>query len=112
MKNILFGSLLLLSLTSTFMATGQQNNPLIVSGDSLTRGRLLYDSGAYSKAIAVYSTIDRNDTNYVKSLYDIGLCYYADSQYSQAAWYSQKALKLQDGTRVVQSIRQFNRRRR
>jgi len=96
MEKILFGSLLLLSLTTTFTATAQQDNPLIVSGNLLQQGITLHDSGAYSKAIAVFSAIDRNDTNYVRALYNIGLAYYADSQYTKSTLYSQQALRLHD----------------
>jgi len=96
MKKTLFGTLVLLSLSTTFTATAQQENPLIVSGDLLHQGINLYDSGAYSKAIAIFSAIDRNDTNYVRALYNIGLCYYADSLYGKSAWYNQLAISLPD----------------
>jgi tetratricopeptide (TPR) repeat protein len=96
MKKLLSGTLLFLSLFMVFTAAGQQNNPLIVSGDLLQQGITLYDSGAYSKAVAVFSAIDRNDTNYVRALYNIGRAYYADTQYTKSALYSQQALKLHD----------------
>jgi uncharacterized protein len=100
MKKTLFITLLVLLFTWANHAAGQdkdsagQNNPLIISGDLLRDGTTLYDSGAYRKAIVEYEKIDGNDTNYVRALYGIALCYYADSQFNKSIAYCQKALAL------------------
>jgi len=75
-------------------AKAQQNNPLIHSGDLLDRGSERYDSGDYRKAISLYRQIDRNDTNYTKSLYRLAMTYAADSQFRGAYACSEKGLSL------------------
>ena len=74
--------------------TAQQNNPLIQSGALLEQASRLYDSAAYRKCIEIYRKIDCNDTNYVRALYGMSICYYADSQYNESARCCQKALSL------------------
>jgi len=76
------------------LAAAQQTNPLIVSGDLLREGERLADSGQYKKALPVFRKIDRNDTNYVKALYDISNCYYEDSQFNASLEYTLQALAL------------------
>ena len=70
----------------------QDNQRYTPSGMALEKGVALYDSGAFQKAIAVLGTIDRNDTNYVKAMYNIGLCYFADSQFDKSIAINQQAL--------------------
>ena len=91
-----------LVLVSLFAAA--QNNPLIVSGDLIHEGSKLYDSGAYQKAIAVFTRIDGNDTNYVRALYGIGLCYYADSQFNKSVVYCEKALALDSDPEKIPDV--------
>jgi antitoxin component YwqK of YwqJK toxin-antitoxin module/Tfp pilus assembly protein PilF len=83
-------TLLLINLT----AGAQENNPLIISGQLIQQAGNLYDSGQYKKAIALYSQIDRNDTNYVRATYGIGSCYFADSDFVRAMEYTQKGISV------------------
>ena len=73
-------------------AFAQTSTQLIPSGQWLTEGDKLYDSGQNNKAREIFSRIDRNDTNYVRSLYGISLTYYADSQFDASVKYSRMAL--------------------
>src|ERR1700684_3192604 len=85
--------LLLLPAIAGLPSLRAQNRPIFVaSGVALEKGTALYDSGSYQKALQVLGSIDRRDTNYVKALYTIGLCYYADSQYDKSIFYNQLAL--------------------
>ncbi len=104
MKQFVFIPLFLLFLGAHITVLGQQQNPLIVSGDLLGRASELYDSGAYKKAIAVYEKIDLNDTNYVQALYGLGICYYADSQFSKSVYYNEKALLLDSNSEKLPDI--------
>jgi antitoxin component YwqK of YwqJK toxin-antitoxin module/Tfp pilus assembly protein PilF len=72
-------------------AAAQEKNPLINSGQLIARGSDLYDSGEYKESIQLYSRIDRNDTNYVRALYELALSCYADSQFSKSAHYCELA---------------------
>ena len=92
MKRTLTILLLLLAAAARQTVVGQIGNAFIPSGIILDSGITLYDSGSYRQAVDVLKTINRNDTNYVKALYNIGLCYYADSQYEKSLYYNQQAL--------------------
>jgi antitoxin component YwqK of YwqJK toxin-antitoxin module/Tfp pilus assembly protein PilF len=124
MKKLLSVCLLLLTLVFFFSAAGQNNpataqnspaagqnnpaagqiNPPIVSGDLIHEGTVLYDSGAYRKAIPVFEKIDGNDTNYVRALYGISLCYFADSQFNKSVAYCEKALALDSDPEKVPDV--------
>jgi antitoxin component YwqK of YwqJK toxin-antitoxin module/tetratricopeptide (TPR) repeat protein len=92
MKKLLTIFLLLLAAAGPQTVFGQDQKPFIPSGMILDSAIALYDSGSYRQAIDALRQIDRNDTNYVKALYNIGLCYYADSQYQKSLYYNQQAL--------------------
>ena len=87
-------SLILFALICTFTVDAQEKNPLLQSGILISQGSQLYDSGQYKKALAVYQSIDFNDTNYIRALYGISLCYSADSQFNESINYCKKALAL------------------
>jgi tetratricopeptide (TPR) repeat protein len=84
-------------------AISQHDGP-INSGELFNKADQLYDSGEYKKAIALYDLIDRNDTNYVKSLYGRAINYEADSQYNKGMSYCEEALKLTDQREMEPSI--------
>ena len=84
----------LTALVMSLTAGAQENNPLLVSGHLIEQAGNLYDSGQYKKAIALYQQIDRNDTNYVRSLSAISSCLFADSQFSAALEYAKKGLSV------------------
>jgi antitoxin component YwqK of YwqJK toxin-antitoxin module len=73
-----------------------QKIELINSGELISKGIALTDSGKRKQALAVYDKISRNDTNYVRALYEKALTCEADSQYKQAVQYCQEALLLKD----------------
>jgi antitoxin component YwqK of YwqJK toxin-antitoxin module len=83
---------LLLAVATRQTVAGQDRKPFIPSGSILDSGTVLYDSGSYRQAIDLFMKVDRNDTNYVKALYNIGLCYYADSQFAKSLYYNRQAL--------------------
>ena len=61
-----------------------QKLQLINSGEVLENGKLLYDSGKYTEAMAEYSRIVERDTNYVKALYEMALTHVAKKNYDSA----------------------------
>ena len=75
-------------------AFGQEKNPLINSGELLKKGYALHDEGKYKQAIALYTQINRSDTNYSEALYELSLSYYADSQFSTALDHAKLGLSL------------------
>ncbi len=77
--------------TSSLLSFSQQSEP-IRSGDIIQNGITLYDSGQYKKALELYNLIDRNDTNYIRSLYERSITCQADSQYSLALKFCKEGL--------------------
>ncbi len=73
-----------------------QKIELINSGELLKTGAMVHDSGQYKKALSIYNKISRNDTNYVRSLYERAMTCEADSQYKQAIKYCEEALSLHE----------------
>jgi uncharacterized protein len=71
-----------------------QKIELINSGELIKTGVIAHDSGQYKKALSVYNKISRNDTNYVRSLYERAVTCEADSQFKQAIKYSEEAISL------------------
>jgi antitoxin component YwqK of YwqJK toxin-antitoxin module/Tfp pilus assembly protein PilF len=85
--------LILLALTCRTSINAQQTR-LIDSRALIDQGRQFYDSGEYKKALELYNQVDRNDTNYVWSLYERVLACEADSQLEQGLQYCKEALAL------------------
>src|ERR1700676_4182328 len=79
----------------SFPAFSQKDAP-IQSGELVKAAEQLYDSGDYKKSLGLYAQIDRNDSNYVKSLYGIALNYEADSQFTKAMQFCEETLQLKD----------------
>lgn len=84
----LFFSLVLLNVS------GQDNNPLINSGEILKAGNTLHDNKEYQKAISEYQKINRSDTNYADAIYELSYSYYADSQFNKSLEYANLGMKL------------------
>ncbi|HTB25798.1 MAG TPA: tetratricopeptide repeat protein [Puia sp.] len=82
-------------LISYFQAFSQ-NDPPIRSGELIKSAEEFYDSGQYKKSLSLYDQIDRNDSNYVRSLYGRALNYQADSQFRKAIQVCEEALQLKD----------------
>ncbi len=91
----IFGLVLILQV-SIHQAHAQEKNPLINSGELIARGSDLYDSGEYKRSIDLYSKVGRNDTNYVRALYELAMSCYADSQFAKSAHYCEMALAVRD----------------
>ena len=72
-------------------AFSQKEAP-ILSAELVTAGDELLDSGDYKKALAIFDKIDRNDSNYVRSLYGRILSCQGDSQFNKAIQYCLEAL--------------------
>src|SRR6202453_5264466 len=92
MKKPLTILLLLPAIAGSPSLRAQDQPTFVPSGVALEKCAVLYDSGSYQQAIQLLGSIDPSDTNYVKALYTIGLCYYADSQYDKSIYYNQQAL--------------------
>ncbi|HVU84348.1 MAG TPA: tetratricopeptide repeat protein, partial [Puia sp.] len=80
----------------TCIITNAQQTALIDSRELISQGARLHDSGEYKKAIEIYNRVDRNDTNYVWSLYEKAMSCEADSQFEQGLAYCREALELRD----------------
>lgn len=92
MKKLLVCSFCTLLLTYAFAQTPQRIN----SGDLITKGNELHNQGKYKEAINLYKQVPRNDTNYVKSLYELALTQMQDSAYNDALKTCEKALLQED----------------
>ena len=84
----------ILTIISVHSAFSQQNNFLINSGELIKKASELHDKKEYKKAIEIYKQINRSDTNYSNTLYELSLTSYADSQYDNALQYAKEGLKL------------------
>jgi antitoxin component YwqK of YwqJK toxin-antitoxin module/Tfp pilus assembly protein PilF len=93
MKNFLLFFFLIISIYTNSSA---QNIELINSGELLVKGRILYDSAEYKKAILLYDKIGRSDTNYVRALFEKALSCEADSQYTKSISFCEEALSLKN----------------
>ena len=83
-------------LAFSFHAFSQKEAP-ILSAELVKAGDDLLDSGDYKKALAIFDQIDRNDSNYVRSLYGRALSCQGDSQFKKAIQYCLEALRGPDG---------------
>jgi len=81
------------ALVVCLIAHAQENRP-INSRALISQAIELHDSGEYKKAIEIFNRIDRNDTNYVWSLYEKALSCEADSQFERGLIYCKEALSL------------------
>jgi tetratricopeptide (TPR) repeat protein len=92
-------------LLSLAMLCGNAQTPKrINSGEIIASGFKLHDSGKYKEAIALYSTVPRNDTNYTLSLYEIALSYRADSAFTKALQICEASLGLPDNEYEMQVL--------
>ena len=73
--------------------TTQAQKTLVNSGKLLNEGRTLHDGGKYKEAIALYSQINRSDTNYNRALYELSLSNYSDSNYTKSLQYAQAGMQ-------------------
>src|SRR6185503_1232620 len=89
-------ALTLASLLFCLCIHAQKDTLRIASGELLHQGDSLYDSSQYRRAIQAFSRVEPYDTNYVRALYGLSLCYYADSQYNKSIDYCRKALSLKE----------------
>src|SRR5258707_855612 len=84
--------LLLALLCRPHHATAQEEKTPPLSVDLIQEGQRLYNSGQYKQAIATFHQVERNDTNYIRSLYALTICYNADSQYQKSIAISRQML--------------------
>lgn len=61
-----------------------QPNPLVNSGEILSKAKVLGDSGKYELAIRELTRIEPRDTNYVLSLVRLADLFYSNGQYDEA----------------------------
>ena len=73
-----FGVLLFLFTQSLVQA---QNIQLVNSGEVIKQAILLYDSGRYDDAISLFTTVPKQDTNYVYMLSELALTLNAAEKY-------------------------------
>jgi len=66
----------------TLLCYGQENNPLINSGELIEKAIQFHDEGKYKSAIEIYKKIPRGDTNYYRAVYEMAYSQMTDSQYA------------------------------
>lgn len=76
--------LALLCAVFSFHFLNAQNFPPVNSGDLISQAIKLHDSKNYKEAIKLYRKIPANDTNYVRSLYELSYSLVADSNLKEA----------------------------
>jgi antitoxin component YwqK of YwqJK toxin-antitoxin module/Tfp pilus assembly protein PilF len=81
-----------------------QKDPPILSAELARAGDDMLDSGDYKKALSFFDQIDRNDSNYVRSLYGRALSCQGDSQFNKAIQYCRELLQLKDPTDLQPNI--------
>lgn len=86
-------SLILLICLLSLSVRAQQPAAAEGSASIIDRGVKLHDEGKYKEAIQLYSTVSRNDSNYVWALYELGMSLEADSQHLLAKSTYEKALQ-------------------
>jgi len=82
---------------NTFFSTisiSQEKVFAVNSGEWLKKGIEFHEEGKYKDAIAAYSRIPENDTNYILALFEISLSARLDSQRSLAIETSKRALDI------------------
>ena len=78
MSNLLI-IIFVLSINSIFA----QDFYFINSTDSINKGIELHDSEKYNEALALYNQVERNDSNYVRSLIEKAVSLNALGEYNQ-----------------------------
>ncbi len=76
-------------------AIGQTSGPF-ESGKVIEQAIKLHDEEQYNKAIELYKTIPRNDTNYVRSLYEMAYTQSLDSNFTAALASCEEGLQCED----------------
>lgn len=79
-------------LSISFLVHAQQPDEPVSSGSIIEQCSKLYDDGNYNKAIELYKTVSRNDTNYSTVLHELSFCCYMDSDYANSVKYAQLGL--------------------
>ena len=64
----------------SLVATAQENNPLINSGDLIEKATKFQGDGKFKESIELLNKISQSDTNYYQALYEKALSQMADSQ--------------------------------
>lgn len=88
----------------SFSQAFSQKDPPIRSGELIKAAEEFYDSGQYKKSMSLYEQIDRNDSNYVKSLYGRAINYDADSEYDKGIVVVEEALHLREQREIEPDI--------
>ncbi|GAB4091654.1 tetratricopeptide repeat protein [Flaviaesturariibacter terrae] len=95
-------TLLALSALLAGAAAQAQLPALINSGLVLQQGSQLHEEGKYKDAIRLYRTIPRNDTNYLRTLYELAMSYEQDSSFQQGLDAIREAEELGTGAMEAQ----------
>jgi uncharacterized protein len=74
-----------------------QNVKPVNSGELISKGVELHDQGKYKDAIELYRKVPRNETNYVKALYELAYSSNADSNSAEALRICETGLSKDDG---------------
>ncbi len=86
-------SILLLFFVSNSYA--QEKITLVNSGELIKEGIEYHDDGKYDKAILKYKQVPENDTNYTLMIYELGLTYMAQENFTKSIELYEKGMKLE-----------------
>jgi antitoxin component YwqK of YwqJK toxin-antitoxin module len=75
-------SVLILAFGLSAACVSAQSSTSFNSGLLILKANDLHNEGKYKEAIALYRQVPRNDSNYVRSLYELSLTYHEDSNYA------------------------------
>lgn len=73
-----------------------QNVKPVNSGELISEGIKLHDQQKYEEAAALFRKVPRNDTNYVRSLYELAYTLSSDSNYTEALKICNEGLAKED----------------
>ena len=95
---LLITTVILFCITNLF----SQSKPLLVkSGEVIADGIKYYEDDKYDKAINKFKQVAESDTNYAIAVYELGLTYMAQKNYTLAIATFQEGLKLESDQRSI-----------
>lgn len=99
--------MILCALMGLMLQSNAQAPIRINSGEVIASGIKRHDAGKYKEAVALYSQVPRNDTNYALALYELMLSYRADSSFGKARQACETALRLPNNDYELQVLNTY-----
>jgi len=90
----------ILILFTSLNATSQEKVTIINSGELIREGIGYHEDGKYDKALLKYKQINENDTNYALAIYEMGITYLAQEDFTKAIELYEKAVKMESNLKT------------